>query len=163
MEFKSTLQYLLENKYIVLMNSKPVVTVEFENKVAEMLQTSETKLLQKKTQTKEYSPYDKKEVWNRIINECNIPWRVKTNTGQYTVRQYSIAAANKLIKILSEYENTDKLALFMDATRNYYQTVTSPILFSRYLNEDYYIHEMEYLQKNKVVVKQQDGSSKFED
>jgi hypothetical protein len=167
MEFKTTLQYLLENKYIVMMAKKPVVTTKFEEEALKVVDEGITiisKALTKPTtvNTNHYTSDTKKKIWNEFIEQTEIPHRIKTTTGTYTVRQYSIEAANKLIKILGE-NTIDQNEIFRQATKNYYKTVSYPILLSRYLKEDAWVLEVKEFVKKPTDETIKVGTNRFED
>lgn len=89
---------------------------------------------------------NKKEIWNQFIIDTEIPHRVNTGSGNYTVRQFSKGAVNKLISIIST-SGVDYQTL-VDSTKHYYKTVVYKILLSRYLLEDVWQDEYnEYIKK----------------
>lgn len=156
-EFKDHLQYLLDNKYIVIMGNHPIVTTNFEETVAKLLDKTPEK--PKKAQT--VDGLTLKDLWNKFILDATIPHRVKNTQGQlYTIRHYTDAAAKKLRQIVSD-TSIDYNRL-VAATKHYYAVTTYKRTLQNYLlGEDWSEEYKEY--KVDAIIPMNDGSSSLED
>jgi hypothetical protein len=156
-EFKDHLQYLLDNKYVVIMDNKPVVTTNFEEAVAKLLDTTPEK--PRKAQT--VDGLTLKDLWNKFIIDAQIPHRVRNPQGQqYTIRHYTDAASKKLRQIVSD-KSIDYNRLIA-ATKHYYAVTTYKKTLQNYLLGDIWLDEYkEY--KVDAIIPTNDGSFSLED
>lgn len=153
---RELLQFLLDREYAVVVGDKPVLTKKFKDLFPEP-KVSTLQLVATGDRVD-----DKKELWNKFIIDADIPHRVKSNRGEsYTVRQYSLPAINKLIKVL----NTPGLDydILVKSTKQYYKTVTFKQLLSNYLVDDTWLHEYEEFKKGNVEGSTEGGGNRFED
>jgi GTP-sensing pleiotropic transcriptional regulator CodY len=124
----------------------------------EVVKTS-TEVVKTSTELVKYkvTENEKKEIWNKFIADTKIPHRVTTSTGTYTVRQFSLPAANCLLKIVKDpaidYNRLVK------STNNYYNTVTYKILLSKYLLNGVWKDEYEHYKESIET----SGGNRFED
>jgi hypothetical protein len=156
-EFKDHLQYLLDNKYVVVMGGKPVVTTNFEEAVAKLLDKTPEK--SKKSET--VDGLTLKDLWNKFIWDAQVPHRVTNPQGQkYTIRHYTEVAAKKLRSIVSD--KTIEYPRLVAATKHYYAVTTYKKTLQNYLIGDIWSDEYkEY--KVDAIVPLNDGSSSLED
>lgn len=170
MRLKEAIEYLLQNSFLVKVGDELIFTKKCyqELKITTKVETAlaiATPMEQDKNQVNRLIYSDnKKELWNQFIEATEIPHRVNTGTGNYTVRQYSKSAVDKLIKIISQ-PGVD-YQILVDSTKNYYKTVTYKILLSRYLLEDAWIDEYTEFNKKRLgtaKVEPTPGANPFED
>jgi hypothetical protein len=156
-EFKDHLQYLLDNKYVVIMANKPVITTNFEEEVGRLLDKTPEK--PKKAQT--VDGLTLKDLWNKFIVDANVPHRVKNPQGQqYTIRHYTDGAAKKLRQIVSD--NSIEYNRLVAATKHYYTVTTYKKTLQNYLLGDIWADEYkEY--KVDAIVPANDGGAALED
>lgn len=158
---KELLQFLLDRDYAVVIDSKPVLTKKFKDLFPETITTvpALTTIVYKEKE----EPLDvKKKIWNEFIERISLPHRVVTSTGTYTIRQFSLPAVNKLIKIIKDPEVN--YTTLVESTKNYYNTVTYKILLSKYLLNEVWKDEYTQFEKNKgKPLAINDGSSRFEE
>lgn len=102
----------------------------------------------------------KKDTWNRFILDAEIPHRVTSSIGTYTVRQFNAVAVNKLISILRDSEVDNEK--FIASTKNYYKSVTGRTTLSKYLTSDLWRDDYNEWIKNPIAIVN-DGSSRWED
>lgn len=161
MNLREAVQWLLDNDYGIMVGKQFVLTQKVSNELGGFAANDETpvaipirtaRTITRPTET------DKKAVWNKFVEDAEVPWRVKApDGGIYTVRQYSVLAANNLIKIIND-PNIDYVRL-TQSTKNYYQTVTYKKLLSNYLNDG--IWKSAYDEWGKEI--KVDGENKWED
>jgi len=166
MALKEVIQWMLDNGYGLLVNNQFVITSKVNEELfnkpvtqsVEVIKTS-TELVKTSTELVKYrvTEQDKKDIWNKFINDTKIPHRVNTGTGSYTVRQYNLPAANVLVKIVKD--PTINYERLVKSTNHYYTTVTYKILLSKYLLNGVWKDEYDNYQENTKV---NDGSSKWE-
>ena len=105
MELKNVIQWLLDQKYGLIIGSQFIVTQKLQSElfktplaadyIAMDEVSSNPKIVQVTTKLvqKVASPDEKKTIWNQFVERADIPHRVKASDGGiYTVRQYSPAA-----------------------------------------------------------------------
>lgn len=153
---RELLQFLIDREYAIVVGDKAVLTKKFKDLFPEPV-VSTLQLVA--TVDKEAG---KKELWNKFIADAEIPHRVKSNRGEsYTVRQYSLPAINKLVKVINtpgiEYD------MLVKSTKQYYKTVTFKQLLSNYLIDDTWLHEYEEFKKGNVEQNTGSGGNRFED
>ncbi len=164
MDLKQVVQWLLDNKYGLVVNNQFVLTQKLNQELFDRPITNEvavTPIVEAiviKPVPKVIAPNDRKTIWNEFIERCEIPWRVNTSSGAYTVRQYNEPAAKKLIAIIKDpLVEYDKL---VESTKNYYKTVAYKILLSKYLLNDVWADE--YKNYKSTTQRLDDGSSRWE-
>jgi hypothetical protein len=165
MTLKSVLQWLLDHGYGVIIGDQFVLT----NKVNEELAIGKTgspiKVETKpavinKSVVKVTLPNSKKDIWNKFVEDAEIPFRVKaTDGGTYTVKQYGSAAANELERIVSD-PSIDYQVL-VESTKYYYKTVSYKALLSNYLLKQIWRGEYDEWLKGKKTFTP--GENRFED
>lgn len=151
-------QWMLDREYAILANGQFCLTAKFHTDL-KTTATATATVAQKivAINTEEH----RKEVWNKFVEDTDIPWRVQNSSGGvYTVRQYSKLAAKKLVSIIND-EAIDYQRL-VDSTKHYYKTVTFKKLLSNYINEDIWKDEYEQYKKQAQHTIF-DGGSKWED
>lgn len=173
MYIAEAIKYLLDNDYAILVNNQFVLTQKFKHVLESEgyvaagqtidLAGTQTTLIQVDTPPKIAKTDDKKELWNKFIKDTEIPWRVKASDGgEYTVRQFSASAVNKLISILSDPKIDYKT--LVEATKSYYKTVSYKVLLSNYLIKGFWEEEYNhYLSKKGAMTTPGDGSNRFEE
>ena len=141
MDLKTCAQWLIDNQYAVLHNNHYVLTNKFFKELN--LKDGNVQPVIEKPFIPEVRVQDnKKDVWNKFCTDAEIPHRVTApGGGTYTVRQYSLANANRLIKIISD-PNIDYKTL-VESTRNYYRTVTYKTMLSNYFEKEIWRGEYE--------------------
>lgn len=158
MTLKGNIQWLLDNGYCVLVNK----TIVFTNKVNDELNGVKASI-EKPPTTKDIIAglTDPKSVWNKFIEDAEVPHRVKApDGGVYTVRQYSIANAKRLVSIINDPKiEYDRLT---QSTKNYYATVTYKALLSNYLEKGLWLHEYQEW-KGTADKKKGTGENPFEE
>lgn len=162
MDLKQCAKWLLDNQYAVVVNNSFILTRQFFD---------ELKLLDSQATNKAaevVKPFipgvkvldDKKDLWNQFCLDAEIPHRVQAPTGgSYTVRQYSLANANRLIKIINDPSIEYKV--LVDSTKNYYRTVTYKTMLSNYFEKEIWRGEYDAWKAGKT--RAMDGSSMLED
>lgn len=156
MELIEKVKWLLENDYLVVIDSTPILTAKFYDELKYVPPKEEIKVVKKINTTKD----NKKDIWNKFIEDAEVPWRVKaTDGGIYTVRQYNLPAVNKLIKILNDPEIDNEILVL--STKSYYKTVSYKLLLSKYLLNDVWLSE--YKEWGKAKESSSSGENRFED
>lgn len=150
---KSVANWLLTNGYGVLVNDEFVITRKLN---AELFQRG-TEI---ETMDIPLDFTDRKAVWNAFILNAEIPHRVNSSIGVYTVRQYNLAAANRLMSILKD--PTIDNEVFVSSTKNYYKAIAGKTTLSKYLASELWKWEYEEWLKNPRETVN-DGSSRWED
>lgn len=164
MNLIENVKWLLDNDYLIVVDSTPVLTAKFYKELKYTMPKDQAPLevpeiLETPVPVKSVP---KKEVWNKFIEDAEIPWRVTAKDGgTYTVRQYNIPAANKLIKIIQDPNvDYDKLVA---STKNYYKTVSYKLLLSKYLLNEVWSSEYKEWEKRGNKVRSSPGENSFED
>jgi len=159
MALEEVVKWLLDNGYGIMVYNDFVITKKLNDDLKGGVQTDIDFESLPATTTVKYT-IDKKEIWNKFIRDAEIPHRVNTPTGSYTVRQYNLPAVKKLISILSDPTvNYDRLVA---STKHYYKTVTYKIILSRYLINDVWKDEYDHYKESSNEARI-DGSSRWED
>ncbi len=170
MDLKQVVQWLLDNKYGLVVNNQFVLTQKLNQELFDRPITNEVATVQVNqmpevvvvaTTVPVSSPDNKKTIWNEFIERCAIPHRVKaTDGGVYTVRQFSPSAVNKLIQIIKDpLIEYDRL---VESTKHYYATVSYKALLSNYLLKDIWRGEYDNFKPGNIS-NTGDGSSRWED
>lgn len=166
MTFKETVNWLLEEGYLVLVAGRPVLTAKFEKEVGFVDNTSVVEKMTSREISNELikpTTYtdNPKEVWNIFIEDASIPHRVSDGKGgQYTVRHWSPTIAKKLMKIISD-PKIDYTRL-VESTKHYYKTVTYKNILSNYIDKEIWLHEYESYSTNKNKPVPNVGGNPFE-
>lgn len=157
MTFKQVFQYLLDNKFVMILSGKPVFTLEFEKKYEE--EGKDLRTNQAVVTVQQLVKADSlKELWNKFIADAQIPHRTTSPEGRsYTIRHYTQAASRKLKQIIATVDY-DRLVA---CTKNYYMTTSYKKTLQNYLIDDTW--EGEYQEWKGQTTKVADGSSKWED
>lgn len=161
MSLKEVTQWLLSNNYAHIINNNCfVLDKKFHDELGFVNNTPVEVVVPINLSPINLS--DPKEVWNKFIEDANIPWRVKNNLGQsYTIRQYSKSMANKLVSIVNNSQ-IDYQRL-VDSTKHYYATTSYKLLLSNYLEKgvwkDCYDNYKQTTSTNEVRT---DGSNRWE-
>lgn len=154
MEFKDCLQYLLDNKHVVILGNKPIVTTSFEEEVLKILINTPTQ----KEQT--IDGLTLKELWNKFIVDAAIQHRVTSpQGGTYTIRHYTDGAAKKLKSIV--LDKTIDYKKLVVATKHYYRVTSYKKTLQNYLLQDIWKGEYDTYTEGALVGN--DGGDKFED
>ncbi len=158
-DVKKCAQWLLDNGYAAMIDRVFVLTQKFFTELS--ITNGQTTTTVVKPYTPEVRVLDnKKDVWNQFCTDAEIPHRVTApGGGSYTVRQYSLANANRLIKIISD--PTIDYKTLVESTKNYYKTVTYKTMLSNYFEKE--VWRGEYDSWKNGTTKTYDGSSSFED
>lgn len=160
---EEVIEELIAQDLIVLMSGQFIFTKKYHlltNQGLALIKTDSVAVLDKPHPALS-SADNKKDIWNQFIADTEIPHRVNTGSGTYTVRQFSKSAVNKLIQIMSD-PSVDYKTL-VDSTKHYYKTVTYKILLSRYLLEDVWQDEYnEYVKKKLPGATDAPWKNKFE-
>ena len=164
MTLKTCIQWLLDNKYAVLVNGEFIVTKKLNDEISGKTNTANPIIKLVETENKvvvkdSKSVDEKKGIWNKFCTDACIPHRVKsTNGGLYTVRQYSTSLVDQLLKILND-SKIDYNRL-VESTKSYYNNERIyRKLMSNYFFED--IWRVEYDLHTEMP--KSTGSSKWED
>lgn len=138
MNLRGVTQWLLDNEYGIMVGGKFVITQKFNSELGGWTNDAPPVPFVREAVAIEEPVVtmltDKKLLWNRFIEDAEVPWRVKApDGGIYTVRQYSASAVNNLVKIINDPSvNYQRL---VESTKEYYKTVTYKKLLSNYLND----------------------------
>lgn len=160
---KELYDVLFKYGYAVVVDNKPVLTKKFND----LFPKPATQVLAPTLETFIYKPLtgfanDIKSIWNQFISDAEIPHRVNaTSGGQYTVRQFSKPAADRLYKIV--HDPVVDYNILVASTKNYYKTVTYKILLSKYLINDVWKDEYAYYQNKGERKQLNQGENRFED
>jgi hypothetical protein len=149
MSLKESLNWLIENGYAVIVQNQIVFTKKCAEELKVMGVTAKTNedvptitIAVPVKPEGERPTGDKKEIWNKFIEDAQIPHRVKApDGGIYTVRQYSPGCALKLFRIIANPE-IDYMRL-VESTRHYYKTVTYKALLGNYIEKEIWRSEYE--------------------
>lgn len=158
MDLRTCVQYLLDNGYAIITQNQVVLTKKLNE---ELKGKSTITQVPTKVETVVVTNLDdKKAVWNKFIEDAEIPHRVNSpHGGTYTVRQYSQQNANKLARIIAAVDYNR----LVESTKNYYKTVSYKALLSNYLDKDIWKHEYDSWTGQAVKSNQNDGTNRFED
>lgn len=162
MEIKEITKWLLDNGYLVLVNSRPILTAKFERELGYQSTPQELTPVQISNELTKPTTYtnDPKIIWNAFITDADIPHRVKSTDGtSYTVRQYGALVAKKLMKIIEDPRIDYKR--LTESTRNYYKTTSYKLLLSNYIVKDIWYHEYQNW-GTKQQVHTGDGGNRWE-
>lgn len=170
MILKEVIQWLLDNKYGLIVNDQFIVTQKLNQDlfnrpqdsvvaIARVIHIPETVNVSNIINKDIVSIDNKKQIWNEFIERACIPHRVKDGKGgQYTVRQYNEPAIKKLISIIKDPNiNYDRL---INSTKHYYMTVSYKVLLSNYLLKDMWLDEYKNYKEGSV---NHEGTNRFED
>jgi hypothetical protein len=170
MTFKQAVTYLIDNGYLVVVANQVVVTSKLtkalklpEITTVNSVVTSEQVLTPQevvKNEALKPTKKDTRAVWDQFIIDADVPWRVKTNTGEtYTIRQYGTTAANQLLKIINDPE-VDYNVL-VESTKHYYRNTTYKTILSNYILN--HVWKEEYREYLKGTHKIGNQGNNFED
>lgn len=162
---KEVIQWLLDEGYLVLVDGRPIITSKLEKEIGYIapipITLTPQQISNELTKPTTYST-DPKAVWNKFIEDSSIPHRVITKDGSsYTVRQYGVAVAKRLLKIIND-PKIDYQRL-VDSTRNYYKTTDYKHLLSNYIVKDIWYHEYESWKPGAQKKDARDGSNPWEE
>ena len=156
MTVKDSVKFLLDNDYAIIVNRKLVLTDKLSVALDLGVEVSTPQILFKTSQevVTVSKSTDYKDIWNKFIEDSEVPHRVKSPTdgGSYTVRQYSQANARKLANIVND-EEIDYNRL-VQSTKNYYRTVSYKALLSNYIEKGIWKDEYDNWKENEL----QDGA-----
>lgn len=163
-DVKKCAQWLLQNGYAVLVNNQFILTKKFTDE----LKLTDNQVVTTTTEiTKPYIPDikvsdNKKDIWNQFCIDADIPHRVTApGGGSYTVRQYSLTNANRLIKIITD--PTIDYKTLVESTKNYYKTVTYKTMLSNYFEKEVWRGEYDSWGKGGRNIIPNDGGNPWED
>lgn len=170
MILKEVIQWLLDNKYGLIVNDQFIITQKlnqdlFNRSTDSVVATIKVSQMPEIITVSRFidggtpSIDNKKQIWNEFIERACIPHRVKDGKGgQYTVRQYNEPAIRKLISIVKDPNiNYDRL---INSTKHYYMTVSYKVLLSNYLLKDMWLDEYKNYKEGSI---NHEGTNRFED
>lgn len=157
---KERVQWFLDGGYMLMVGGRLAITSKLEK---ELGITVPEELSQKQISNELVKPTtyttDLKAIWNKFIEDAQIPHRVRSPNGSiYTVRQYGSAVAKKLAIIIGRLD-IDYTRL-VESTKNYYRTVSYKSLLSNYIDQDIWYHE--YTSWGEVKKNEVDGGNRWE-
>lgn len=169
----TTIEALLAEQYIVKVGEQFVFTKKF---YADLAIPAITSKLEIATIVKAHQPtyvrlgidpsldqvQYRKAVWSKFVQDAEIPHRVDTGSGSYTIKQYSKYAAARLIQIIGN--PAIDYAILVESTKHYYKTVTYKVTLMRYIMEDFWEVEYEEYQKRKAagIITRTAGENRWE-
>lgn len=159
--FRSAVDYLQSNGYLTIVNGQVFITSKFQREVSTV---PTEKLVMKEKEV----VLTKKDIWDKFMRDADIPHKATASDGRsYTIRQFSPAIQDTLIKVIKE---VDSYEILTQATKLYYRSNSFKLTFKNYLEREVWRGEYDRLDRAakdprtlQAHLDLGSGKSKFED
>lgn len=162
-DFASAVEFLLENGYLAYLSDKVVITNKFTREFNPLPRPRAEQLFPDKPEV-----VSREDIWNKFMADAEVPHRA-TFSGdgkQYTIRQFSLKAANNLIKVI---KSVPDYKVLVEATKAYYKSNSYKLTFTNYLERRVWKQQYDQYEKAlkegklREMLARGSGSNKFED
>lgn len=148
-DLKQAIDYMLSNGYVAFVNGELVITNKLKREFV-----ANADLL------------TKKEVWDKFIQDADIPHRVSGSDGKfYTIRQYSPKVGNLLLAAIKACDYD----VLVESTKRYYKSTGYKLVLSNYFERRVWVEEYNRYMKEKKdgtltrYIQSSSGGNPFED